>query len=226
MKTLAFDTSTAACAAALAIDGESFETRPPATRLLEKPAHTTELLPTILDLTIQAGISLGEVDRVVVGVGPGAFTGLRIGIATARAIATANGIGIVPISSLAVLEEGQLKEDVMTAAVIDARRKEFFFRIGGLDQLAGPEETVEALSEAAFFKEAIGDGAIKLRDRLSAAGVAVPDDDDPMHVLSAATMIDLARDLTPIAPDQVVPNYIRPPDAKVSSRESWLVAGT
>jgi tRNA threonylcarbamoyladenosine biosynthesis protein TsaB len=216
VNTLAFDTATNACSVAVRrADGEIFELRPPAARLLERPAHTTELLPTILQATGLAGIELGEVDRVVVGVGPGAFTGLRIGVTTARAIATANGCGLIGGSSLAALEADG------ATPVVDARRKEFYFRVAGVDRLATPEVAVVEIAAAA--RPAVGDGAIALRAQLAVAGVDVPPDDAEGHVISASRLIELAAGDEPQEPALVVPNYIRPPDAKVSSRESWLV---
>jgi tRNA threonylcarbamoyladenosine biosynthesis protein TsaB len=216
---LAFDTATAACTVALRRDdGELFELTPSPTRLTERPAHTTELLPAILEVTERTGVKLGDVERVAVGIGPGAFTGLRIGVATARAIATANGIGLTPVSSLAALGTDQ------TTPVIDARRNEFFFRVADDDRLAGPERAVAGIVLAGMA--AVGDGAIKLRAELTEHGVEVPADDDPIHLVNAAAMLNLAREITPLQPDEVTPNYIRPPDAKVSSRESWLVGAT
>lgn len=221
MTALAFDTATAACSVALRrTGGELFRSAPPASRLGERPAHTTELLPAILGLCDSAGVALGDVDELAVGVGPGAFTGLRIGVATARAIATANGIGLVPVSSLAALERGAAG----ATPVIDARRNEFFFRVAGADLLEGPEAAVEKI--AAVGGVAVGDGALKLREQLIAAGVEVPGPEDDRHVVDAGMILELASAVAPLQPDEVVPNYIRPPDAKVSSRESWLVGAT
>lgn len=218
MTALAFDTATAACSVALRRDdGEIFRALPPARRLGERPAHTTELLPEILGLCRRAGVQLGDVEELAVGVGPGAFTGLRIGVASARAIATANGIGLTPVSSLAALERGAAG----ATAVIDARRNEYFFRIDGVDRLAGPEEATSSI--AAAGAPAAGDGAIKLREALAGAGVEVMSSDDQIHVIDAAMLLELAGEADALQPDEVVPNYIRPPDAKVSSRESWLV---
>lgn len=216
MNLLAFDTSTAACSVAIRRgDGELFELRPPPARLLERPAHTTELLPAILELTAAAEITLAELDRLAVGIGPGAFTGLRIGVASARAIATARGTGLTAVSSLEALgRDGAVP-------VIDARRGEFYYRVGGKDLLDGPGRAVEAIAAAGGV--AVGDGALRLRGALEVAGVEVAADDDPAHVVSAAAILELAEGREPAAPDAVVPNYIRPPDAKVSSRESWLV---
>lgn len=218
MSALAFDTATAACSVALRReDGEVFCARPDARRLGERPAHTTELLPEILAVCAEAGVALSDVDRLAVGIGPGAFTGLRIGVASARAIATANAIGLTPVSSLAALERGAGG----ATAVIDARRNEYFFRIDGIDLLAGPDEAAAAI--AAAGAPAVGDGAIKLREALVEAGVEVPSSEDQVHVVDAAMLLELAEGEEPLMPDAVVPNYIRPPDAKVSSRESWMV---
>lgn len=218
MTALAFDTATAVCPVALRrTDGELFEYRPPVARLTERPQHTTELLPAVLDVCAQAGVQLGEVTQLAVGVGPGAFTGLRIGVATARAIATANAIGLTPVSSLAALARGG------ATPLLDARRNEFYFRVNGEDRLDSPEIALEVI--AAVGGSVIGDGAIKLRAELEAAGLDVPGDDDPVHVIAAADLLALAAGVQPLAADAVVPNYIRPPDAKISSRESWMVGG-
>jgi tRNA threonylcarbamoyladenosine biosynthesis protein TsaB len=219
MNELAFDTSTAACSVALRrADGELFEIRPPASRLLERPGHTTELLPAIVELAARSGVALSEVERVAVGIGPGAFTGLRIGVATARAIATANRSGLIAVSSLAALGAGG------ATPVIDAKRNELYFRVEAEDHLAEPAAAIARIAAAGL--PATGDGALKFRTELEDAGVSVPADDDPAHVVSAVAILDLAAGSQPQAPDEVVPNYIRPPDAKVSSRESWMVGAT
>jgi tRNA threonylcarbamoyladenosine biosynthesis protein TsaB len=212
---LAFDTATTACVVALRrADGELFEHRPPAARLREQPAHTTELLPAIVRLADGAGITLGEIDRVAVGVGPGAFTGLRIGVASARAIATANGCRLVAFSSLAALA------GTAHSPLLDARRGEFYFRVDGVDRLAGPDAAVAALAAAGL--PVVGEGALVLRGALIAAGLTVPPDDAPDHVATAAALLAAAAGGEPLEPAVVVPNYIRPPDAKVSARASWL----
>ncbi len=218
MNRLAFDTATNACSVAIErADGERFEIRPPGTRLLGQPAHTTELLPAIAQLARSAGLAIGDFEQIIVGVGPGAFTGLRIGVATARAIATANQAGLIGASSLAALAADG------STPLIDARRGEIYLRPADEDLLTAPDEAV-ALAAAAG-RPAVGDGAIKLRAELEAAGVAVAPDEDSAHVLSAIALLEFAEGVVPEAPDAVVPNYIRPPDAKVSSRESWLVGG-
>lgn len=224
MSELAIDTATAACAVALRSGTEVSIAVPPASRLLEPPAHARELLPAIERVFANSGTSIDQLETVVVGVGPGAFTGLRIGVATARAIATARSIGIKPVSSLAALAADR-DHAGRTIAMIDARRNEIFYRVAEQDELGSPEDAIAAAVAAAESGpvRAIGDGAIKLRDQLVDRGIVVPDPDDDAHLVDPVAMLDLAQSIEAVEPEAVTPNYIRPPDAKVSTRESWLV---
>lgn len=236
MNTLAFDTATAACCVALMRgDGELFEHRPRTMRMFEQPAHATELLPAIVEVLERAGVDWSQVGQLAVGVGPGAFTGLRIGVATARAIATARGLQIAPVSSLAALQTGASSTSGARAVVpvIDARRGEFYHRLpggdddAGEDAVCGPDDLIgraKSLVDGGGAPPlAVGDGAVKLRDRLEEAGLEVPPDEDPRHLVRASAVVVVAGEVEPLTPHDVVPNYIRPPDAKVSARERWLV---
>lgn len=220
---LAFDTATAACVVAVRFDGQTDAIAPDSTRMLESPAHARELLPAIEQLFARNGLDIADLTSLAVGIGPGAFTGLRIGVTTARAIATARGIGVKPVSSLAALQLGAGQTN--TVALIDARRNEIFCRIDGEEQLVSPERAVDLAAAATDNGPtlAVGDGALKLATELRAAGLEVPSPEDPSHVVSVIAMLDLAADVEPVPANTVVPNYIRPPDAKVSARESWLV---
>lgn len=245
MNLLVFDTSTAACTAGIArADGEFFDGSPPATRMFEQPTHTTELLPALAAVLARAGLDWPDLDAVAVGTGPGAFTGLRIGVATARAIATARDLPLIPVSSLAALSAGagvdlagpgrpgatvsRPVEPAPVVALIDAKRGEIFHRFPGAgDDVATPELVVGRTAELAAARHrplAVGDGAVKLRGELTDAGAEVPEANDARHLVDAASIARLAAEITPVAPRSVTPNYIRPPDAKTSSRASWLVA--
>jgi tRNA threonylcarbamoyladenosine biosynthesis protein TsaB len=137
MIVLGFDTSTASTAAALRLaDASTTQARddPPTGA---HPGHATRLLEMSHELLAAAGVSLSEIDRVAVGVGPGTFTGLRVGVATARGLAQSLSAELVGVSSLQALaavalaaeqrsESRSEPEPEALLAVIDARRGEVF----------------------------------------------------------------------------------------------------
>src|ERR1044072_821152 len=92
VRLLAFDTATPATAVALSLEDGRTLTRQHRPGAGERPGHVTELLPLAQELLAQAGIGFASLDRSAVGVGPGTFTGLRIGVATARALAQAHDL--------------------------------------------------------------------------------------------------------------------------------------
>ena len=152
MNVLGFDTSTAASAVCvLRSDGETFEVQPTAEALTGRPAHSAELMPAVADCLERAGLGYPGLDAIAVGVGPGAFTGLRIGVATARALSHASGAELRPVSSLAALAAGI--EEPVRLPLIDARRGELFAALyeNGEPRLqafaAAPEEVVERVHE-------------------------------------------------------------------------------
>ena len=111
MIVLGLDTATASTAVGLGLaDGTVLERRddpPPGAR----PGHATRLLAMVAELLEQAGSSWEEVQRIAVGVGPGTFTGLRVGVATARGLAHSRSIRLVGVSSLQALALGALEGD-------------------------------------------------------------------------------------------------------------------
>jgi tRNA threonylcarbamoyladenosine biosynthesis protein TsaB len=126
---LGFDTATHATAVGLRLaDGSALQARddPPAGA---HPGHATRLLGMADELLAQAGLGWERVERIAAGRGPGRFTGLRVGIATARALAQSLRVELVGVSSLRALALGAASdtaEPVPTLAVIDARRGEAF----------------------------------------------------------------------------------------------------
>lgn len=219
MNVLGFDTSTAATSACvLRADGEAFEFVPGPRRLLERPGHSRELMPSVADVMERAGVGWGDLAAVAVGVGPGTFTGLRIGVATARALARESGAALRPVSSLAALAAGI--DSPLRLALIDAKRGELFasLRDGANEELAPelaaePEEMVERLGEKARGALAAGDGSIRFRSVLEAAGVRVAPDDSELHVVRALNVCRLAAGAQGEPPEAVLPNYLRQPDA-------------
>jgi tRNA threonylcarbamoyladenosine biosynthesis protein TsaB len=218
MTILGFDTSTAASSACvLRADGELFEVLPPTGRLSERPAHAAELLPAIGEVMAAADVEFSDLDAIAVGLGPGTFTGLRIGVATARALAKANGVPVRPVSSLAALAAGM--PGGARLPLIDAKRGEVYGALfDGDERLWSPfvltvDALVERLAGAGETPLAAGDGSLRFRHELEAAGVAVAPPDSPLHVVSAGHLCRLALGAPDKAPEQVVPDYLREPDA-------------
>ena len=218
MTILGFDTSTAASTAAvLRSDGELFGASPPPARLLERPAHARELLPAIADVMERADVSYADLDAIAVGLGPGTFTGLRIGVATARALGKANEIPLRGVSSLAVLAAGLPAGARLP--LIDAKRGEVYAALFEDDDERWPpaalsvEALLERLRETRASPQAAGDGSLRFRDELEAAGVAVAPAESPLHVVSAAHLCRRALHAPDVEPEQVIPNYLREPDA-------------
>jgi len=224
MRLLALDTATPATTVALALADEKLLTHRHEPGPGERPGHVSELLPLALALLDEAGIGFAQLDRIAVGVGPGTFTGLRIGVATARALAHAHALPLVGVSTLRSLTAGGGAEAPAVLAVLDARRGEAFAAAwaGERAVLEPAALTPEALAEAAATLPAgtlaVGDGAVKFRTVLEAAGVVVPTDDSAAHRVEAAVHARLAAGMEPEASDAVLPAYLRLPDAELALR--------
>jgi tRNA threonylcarbamoyladenosine biosynthesis protein TsaB len=218
-----FDTSTAATSACvLRDDGEVFEHVPPFERLHQPPGHSRELLPEVAALMERGGVGWADVDGIAVGVGPGTFTGLRIGVATARALATAAGLQVHPVSSLAALAAAASADGRRVLALIDAKRGELFAALfEGGEQVVEPFAVRPDQLEQRAGRElagavAVGDGSLRFREILEAAGVRVPPDGSELHVVRALHVCRLAAEVPAQQPEAVLPTYIRDPDAEPS----------
>jgi tRNA threonylcarbamoyladenosine biosynthesis protein TsaB len=218
---LGIDTSSAASAACvLRADGEAFEAEPSAARLASPPGHAAELMPAAARCLERAGLGWEELDIVAVGVGPGTFTGLRIGVATARALAQAHGAELRPVSSLAALAAGI--DASLSLPVIDARRGEVFAALYEGDEerwepfAAAPQALAERVAGTGLSPSAAGDGAIRFRDVLEAAGVSVAPGGSQAHVVGGLSICRLASRAPAAPPAAVLPDYLRLPDAKPS----------
>jgi tRNA threonylcarbamoyladenosine biosynthesis protein TsaB len=210
MNILGFDTSTAATTVCLLRgDGEAFEVEPPAGRLFEPPGHARELMPGIDRVMSEAGVGFGDLDALAVGIGPGGFTGLRIGIATAHGLAQSARIPLHPVFSLDALAAGI--ESEAPFPLIDAKRHEVY----GPGPFVGSIE--EAIQRAQPGSLAAGDGSIRFREALESAGIEVAPGDSRMHVVRGLYICRLAATVPSAPPESVVPCYLRAPDAKPPS---------
>ena len=218
MTILGFDTATPATSVCvLHGDGEAFEHVPGPAELASRPAHGSELLPRVAEVLDRSGAGFSDLEAVAVGVGPGTFTGLRVGIVTARALAHAHDLPVHPVSSLAALAEGI--DAPLRLPLIDAKRGEVFGALRDAqgevvaEFVARPEEVVERIGERGASALAAGDGSIRFRSALEAAGVGVAPDGSELHVVRGLHVCRLASRAPAAAPEAVAPNYLREPDA-------------
>ena len=191
MLILAFDTATDRATSALVADGEV---------LGERVSRAATLLEDVDALLRQGSARADELDGVAVGVGPGSFTGVRIGIAAARGLALALDVPVAGVSTLDVLAAGAPG----ALPVIDAKRREVF--------VPGPRALAPAELELEPGRVCVGDGAVRYREILEGAGAEVPPHDDERHLPRARFHAELARDFG--AADLVQPIYVRAPDAE------------
>jgi tRNA threonylcarbamoyladenosine biosynthesis protein TsaB len=189
----------------------------------ERPGHAARLLPLARAALDAAGARFADVTRLAVGTGPGTFTGLRIGVATARALAQATGAELAAISTLQALAVAA-GHDGPVLAVLDARRGEAFAaafvpgRPAGEAVALAPERLPELAPVEAGPWLAVGDGALRFRGQLEPAAIAVPADGSALHQVSALAICRLAWAAPPVDRDALLPEYVRAPDARPQPR--------
>jgi tRNA threonylcarbamoyladenosine biosynthesis protein TsaB len=191
---LAFDMATSVVTSALVRDGEP---------LVERVSKPRSVLEDIHGLLSEAGLRPADLDALTVGTGPGSFTGVRIGLATARALAFALDLPAAGVSTLDVLAAGAPG----AVPVIDAKRREVFALVGGQARCVKPVEL-----EPAPGALCVGDGAVRYRSILEEQGAVIPPDESDQHVPRARFHASLARDFGPA--DAIEPLYLRLPDAE------------
>jgi tRNA threonylcarbamoyladenosine biosynthesis protein TsaB len=184
----AFDTATSVATCSLVRDGEPVDEVRTEARLVLRAADA---------LLRAAGVEPRDLTGVVVGTGPGSFTGIRIGLATARGLALGLGVPVAGVSTLHAFAGGR--------PVIDGRRGEVF--------TTGPTLSRPDELEVAGIR-LVGDGALRYRDLFEARGADVPPDDDPAHLPASHLLVALAKRFGPA--EAVEPLYLRLPDAKPS----------
>jgi tRNA threonylcarbamoyladenosine biosynthesis protein TsaB len=242
MIVLGLDTSTASSAVALRLaDERTLQARddpPPGAH----PGHATRLLELARGLLERAEVGWGELDRIAVGVGPGTFTGLRVGIATARGLAQSLDAELVGVSSLRALAEGAFADGGPSGAagadavlaVIDARRGEVFAaaygRVAGAPprelsapRALAPERVADVLERARLAHPgaagwrwmALGDGAVRYHEQIARAGIDSPAPASELHHVSAGAICTLAL-AEPAGAGAPLPDYRRRPDAELA----------
>jgi tRNA threonylcarbamoyladenosine biosynthesis protein TsaB len=187
------------------------------------PVHTTALLEEV-EAAVAAAGGWEAVEEIAVGLGPGSFTGLRVGVATARALGLSRGLPVAGVCTLDALGRalGEPPGRSSRLAVLDARRGEVFAALyaAGGERLWGPlvcppAELAERLDEGKEPPLGAGSGAVRFRQELASSGVEVPDDADPLHRIAARHICALApTGAGGDGPGPIAPIYLRPPDAE------------
>ena len=194
MLILAFDTATDVATVALARDGEV---------LGERASRAVRVLQDVEELLEAAGLAAGEVEGIAVGTGPGSYTGLRMGLVTARTLSFSLGVPVAGVSTLDALAAGAPG----AVPVIDGKRKEVFTLAAGEPRCIAAEAFEVEQGEAY-----VGDGAVRFRAEIEGRGGIVPPDDDERHVPWARHHAALARSFG--AAEAAEPIYLRVPDAE------------
>jgi tRNA threonylcarbamoyladenosine biosynthesis protein TsaB len=194
MLILAFDTATDVATVAVLRDAEPLGER------LSKPSR---LLVDVDELLLETGAERADLNRIVVGTGPGSYTGLRMGLIIARVLSFTLGVPVAGVSTLDALAHGAPS----ATPILDARRREIFARVDGVPVVCAPEE-LDFPPDSTL----VGDGAVLYRERFESRGATIPPDDDLRHVPWARHHAALAEDFGP--PDLAEPIYLRVPDAE------------
>ncbi|MDE0804916.1 MAG: tRNA (adenosine(37)-N6)-threonylcarbamoyltransferase complex dimerization subunit type 1 TsaB [Acidimicrobiales bacterium] len=191
--------------------------------------HAETLVPSIDFVRRQARVELSEMSVIAVDIGPGLFTGLRVGIAAAKAMAHALRVPMIGISSLDLLAWPVRHTTREIVAVVDARRGEVFHARyrptpGGVQRIAGPEVSTPSelraelqASDTEFLL--VGDGALRHADRWEDM-VRVEVAEQYLAHPNAASLVQLAHARAIredfVQPWQLEPLYLRQPDAEIN----------
>jgi tRNA threonylcarbamoyladenosine biosynthesis protein TsaB len=223
MVVLGVDTASEDAVVGVTEDGEVIRETAVPPREGGRPRHSQVLLPEI-ERSVQAAGGWERVNRIAVGVGPGSFTGLRIGISTARALAQGRELPLAPVGTLAALARGIAGDPVgvgqLALPVLDARRGEAFAALLDEDSelwppfVAPPEQLADRLRELDRPCLAAGDGALRFAAELEAAGATVAPPGHPIHRVAGRHVCAVGEAVAEEPPDQIQPLYLRPPDAK------------
>jgi len=196
--------------------------------------HAETLAPAIEFLCRQADIEMTEFGAVAVDVGPGLFTGMRVGLAAGKAIAQALRVPMIGISSLDLLAFPLRHADRTIAAVIDARKGELFYAFyrpvpGGVQRVTEPrvgpvDDLVADLMARGQNVVCVGDGALRYRDEI-VGGFHCDFAEQFLQYPSSAPLVQLAhaRALREdwVNPWEIQPLYLRAPDAQIN----WSTRG-
>ncbi|HEY3552894.1 MAG TPA: tRNA (adenosine(37)-N6)-threonylcarbamoyltransferase complex dimerization subunit type 1 TsaB [Solirubrobacterales bacterium] len=233
MTVVGFDTATVDTVACAWRDGEVLHESQLGLSPRGRPLHATGLLQEV-ERAAEAAGGWGKVDLIAVGLGPGTFTGIRVGIATARGLGVSLGLPLRGVCTLDALARGihesagsSVPSDRITGkrnslAVLDGWRGEVFASFYDSDgkrlwdpAVMRPEELAERVASLDEPPAVAGSGAVRFRKELTRDGVQIADDSDPVHRVAARHLCALAATATgKDESEELTPIYLRPPDAE------------
>lgn len=207
---LALDTCLSACSAAVLRDGEALTSR---VEVMAR-GHQERLADLTAEVLAQAGLTFQDLDRIAVTVGPGSFTGLRVGLAFAKGLGSALGVPVIGIGTLEAMGAPLAKEPGLVAVVLEAKRGQVYFQAFEGGQALTAPAGMEIDAARALLIDLSKTGAVTLvgsgTDHLAGltpnARVVRSDQVDPVHVARLAAV-------RPASPPR--PLYLRAPDAKL-----------
>lgn len=221
MKILAFDTAATSCSVALMAGGELLAEA----TSFEKGTHARRLLPMIDALLKRESVALAAIDGFATTVGPGSFTGLRIGISTLKGLAAATGKPVAGLSTLEALAHQCTAEAENVCPLLDARKSEVYYCLyrrtaSGLEAMteernAPPSVAVGEVGSVCAF---IGDGALLYRDRIEQSlgrkAIFAPREQNAIRASTVAFLANRRFQSGEAAdPFRLTPHYIRASDA-------------
>ena len=181
--------------------------------------HSETLLPMIK--RVMQDVAFDCLDAIAVTVGPGSFTGIRIGVATAKGIAFAHNTPCIAVSTLEAIAYNFVDKDAVICAVMDARRMQFYnalFKVeNGVVTRITPDRAIAVADlekELSAYDNVIvaGDGARLCVDNMSLSNISLADDDKIYQNATGVYLAALNKDT--ISPDALVPVYLRPSQAE------------
>lgn len=217
MRLLAFDSATNACSAALWLD----DGPGPARYEPMRRGHGEALVPMIGQVMAEAGLSFGDLDGIAVTVGPGAFTGLRIGLSAARGLALAAALPLVGVNTLAAVASVQESTGLPLLVVLDSKRADVYAQLFSADGL--PLTPPAALAPEHLQATLPPDGAVAIAGDAADTVIGILGESVPLHRLAGPDLPDAAA-VAKIAVGRLAEHphafdtppealYLRPPDA-------------
>lgn len=181
-----------------------------------KMTHSDTLMVLIDNLFKESNLKIGDVDRIAVGIGPGSFTGIRIGVGTAKGLAYSSGKDIVGVNTLDILANNIKKTERYIIPIIDAKKERVFYSVYKYeeDRLVRKEEykdiTINKILEEFQNIEVIftGDGILAYEELIKKAGKNFKTDLISNCIVSGVNLCAIAQELKPISVHLLEPEYI------------------